>query len=49
MYPLEEVMKEDRMGGASIRSPQQDEVRFFDLLIAAGPTTGSKYGRQTDD
>jgi len=42
-------MEEDRVGGASIRSPQQDEVRFFDLLIAAGSAACSKYGRQTDD
>jgi len=48
-YALEEVVKEDRVGGARVRTPQEDQVGLLDFLVAARSSARSEYCRQTDD
>jgi hypothetical protein len=43
------MVEEDRVSGARVRTPQEDQVGLLDLLVAAGTSTRSEYGRQTDD
>ena len=31
--PLQQVMEEDRMGGARVRTPEQDHIGVLDLLV----------------
>ena len=47
--PLQHVVEEDGMRLARVRSPQDDEVRFLDLLVGARAATRSEHRRQTDD
>ena len=42
-------MKKNRVGFPRIRTPQQDDVRFFNFAIAARATAGSEDRRQTGD
>ena len=42
-------MKENRVRFSRVRSPQQDDVRFFDFAIRACSTTRSEDRRQTGD
>jgi hypothetical protein len=49
MDSLEEVMEEDRMRVARVRSPQDQEIRFFDLLIGRRSAARTERSRQTDD
>jgi hypothetical protein len=46
---LEDVMEEDRVRVARVRSPQEDDVGVVVLLIRGGPATRSEDCRQTDD
>src|SRR5438477_12750549 len=43
------MVKENRMGLARIRSPQQDDIGVLNLTIRTGAATRSEYRRQTDD
>jgi hypothetical protein len=43
------MMKEDRMRLPRVRTPQQDNVRLFNLTVRAGTAARPKYRRQTDD
>jgi hypothetical protein len=43
------MMEEDRMCGAGVRPPKDDEVRGFDLLIRGCAATRSENSRQTGD
>lgn len=49
MDTFEQVMKEDRMGFAGIRTPKQNHIRIFDLLVGIRSAAHSKNRRQTDD
>src|SRR2546430_5524871 len=42
-------MEEDGMRLAGVRAPQEDDVRFLDLAIRAGPAARPEHRRQTDD
>ena len=46
---LEDVVKEDRMRVAGVRSPQQDEIGVLDFLVRARASARAKCRRQTDD
>src|SRR5581483_3292 len=47
--PLEEMVEEDRMRLARVRSPQDDQVRVTDLLVGARAAACTEHRRQTDD
>src|SRR5579883_1604728 len=49
LYPLQKMMKENRMRFARIRSPEEDHIRFFDLLVGVRTTACTEYRRQTGD
>jgi hypothetical protein len=49
MYALEDVMKEDRVRLARIRSPEQNQVGVLELLIGTRAAACPEYRRQTDD
>ena len=42
-------MEEDRMCLTRVRTPQNDQVGFFDLLVRARTAARSKNRRQTGD
>ncbi len=46
---FEEVVKENRMGVAGVRAPEDDDIRLFDLPIGARPSARSEDVRQTGD
>jgi len=37
------------MGLAGVRTPQENDIRVFDLSVRVGSATGAEYRRQTDD
>jgi hypothetical protein len=43
------MMKEDRMGFARIRAPQEDQVRVLDFPIRARASSRTENSRQTGD
>jgi hypothetical protein len=49
MNRLEEVMEEDRVRFARVRSPEDQQIRLFDLFIGRRPAARTEYRRQTDD
>src|SRR5690625_2567655 len=49
MDRLEHMVEEDRVGLSGVGAPQDDHICLFDLLVGGRATTGTKYGRQTDD
>ncbi len=48
-YAAQDVMEEDRMRLARIRSPEHDQVGALDLLVGARAAACPEYRRQTDD
>jgi hypothetical protein len=46
---LEDVMEEDRMRFARVRTPQDQQIRFLDLFIGRRPAARTERSRQTDD
>jgi hypothetical protein len=48
-HTLENVMEEDRVRFARVRSPQDDQVGLFGLLIRARAAARSENRRQTGD
>ena len=48
-HALENVMEEDRVRFARIRSPEEDDVRLLRLTIGARATARTEHCRQTDD
>src|SRR6185312_2758892 len=46
---LEQVVEEDRVRLAGVRTPQDDHVRFLDLFIGRRAAARTEYRRQTDD
>src|SRR5262249_43573210 len=49
LHALEQMVEENRMGFPGIRSPKQNDVRFFNLAIRTGPAARSENRRQTGD
>ena len=49
VHALQDVVEEDRVRLARVRSPQEDEVRLLDLTVRARAATRSEHRRQTDD
>src|SRR5262249_37314752 len=47
--PLEQVVKEDRVRLARVRSPEEDQIGLFTLLVRARPPARSEYRRQPGD
>jgi hypothetical protein len=43
------MMEEDRVRLTRVRSPQQDQLRLFSLLVRAGATARAEYRRQPGD
>jgi hypothetical protein len=46
---LEDVMEEDRMRFARVRSPQDQEIRVLDFFIGRRSAARTERCRQTDD
>ena len=49
LQALQQVMEEDRMRLAGVRSPEQDAVGLLHLLIGAGAAAHPEHRRQTGD
>src|SRR5262245_47953217 len=49
MYGLQDVVEEDRMRLAGVRAPEDQQIRFLDLLIGRRAAARTEYRRQTDD
>jgi hypothetical protein len=43
------MVKENRMGFASVRTPKQNDVRLFDFAVGTCAATRSENRRQTGD
>src|SRR4029077_6271938 len=48
-HAAQKVMKEDRVGLARVRAPEQDQLGFLSLAIRRRSSPGSEHCRQTDD
>jgi hypothetical protein len=49
MHSLQDVMEEDGMGLAGVRTPKKNDVGFFHFAVRAGAPARSENRRQTGD
>ena len=49
VHALQQVVEEDRVRLARVRSPQEDDVRLLDLAVGRRAAARTEHRRQTDD